>query len=824
MHEVIPKLSECLKATFPPVTLRLMHEASREEPDFDRISEVISLDPGLSAAVLSMANSPFYSVSQRVEDIHRAAVTMGTRELLNIALSTSLVGALKDNSHKPETQFDNWRILVFGAMATRTLAELLCPDEGDKAFLTAMLKDLSLLLASVGPQGLRDDLGVGDVCGPLLCCNAGKEGPNNHGEISAALLRSFGLSLPADAITHHHNLEGLRSLTPLAQAVVLGQRWAEHALGCKDDPAAAMQFQIYLGGHLGLDQEEMEKLRLQCRDRYQALLFSLGIEETTSQPHSYQQSLPDMQRAYLLAMEVLHVRGGVEDVARLVCRQLRLHYGIVTMDLALKDSARGDYALFSSAQGDVFSVADRAANLDLLHWMLPDRGHPLFQEGRYLGELRIPLVDLNAEDLASVMMYTRHLSMSYDYYLERVAVVEMKARTLDTLPLGVARCDGSGNVLEANDALLDLLDVGDMRGRNVLDVLSRSLSATFDQEWKNFFVNEEEAREGSISHIFCDLLLAHTRNTPCVYISATRAVHADALEVVVLVQDVTELTDLEVQALRRLDFLNQLVSSMRELVLTITDDGFITYVSPSGPSEIKGENLFTLARSVDESMGPWGPQSLEESMGPVEVLLRLKNGSIRPYELAISAIKTPSGPSRYLVVGRDLTTIRRLEESLRRQAIYDGMTGLYNHEHLLSLLDRECRRSVRTGNALSVLFLDLDGFKEINDRQGHQAGDDILKTVGRILLDKTRRGTDFPCRYGGDEFAVLLAETGIEQAMVLAERLQAAFQEKFGGRPGASIGLACLRPGERPAELLGRVDQACYTAKSSGKNQIVSVD
>lgn len=828
MTDLVSALKDCLKATFPPVTIRLLHEASREEPDFARIAEVISMDPALTATVLALANSPYYGLSQKADTIHRAAVTLGTRELLNMALSISLIGALKEKSVDKEKAYANWRLLVFGAVAARTLAEHMCPQDADTVFLTAMLKDISLVLASIAPEEgaplIREDVIQGHQ--PLLCTAPGVEDESmpDHGKVSLALLRSFGVTLPQEAILHHHDLDHMTGLPLMAQAVILGQSWAENALGCTKDPAKTMQFRLSLEARLGMCSGDVEKLGDLCRERFKTMLSTLNIEESAPLEHYYQYSLPDMQLAYLLAMEVLHVREGAADVARVICRQLRLHYGVARVDVALKDPASSSYLLFSCDREAPVKQVDRAADFGLLNWSLDERGIPLFQGGRYNGELRVDLTGLPPDTMSSVMLYARHLSMSYDFYLERVAAVEMKAHTLDTLPIGVARCDHAGVIMEANEAFTSMLLMDEVRGRPALDVLTRALSITFEPEWAVFFRNDADETEGTISKIYCDLLLADSRATPCVYLSATRGQIGDTQEIILFIQDVTSVTDLEVQALRQLDFMTQLMASMQELVITMQSDGTVVYVSPSAPEELLGKNIFKIARPVDESRGPWGPDALSGDMAPVEVVLRLSSGALKPYELIISPLKETGGPKRYLIVGRDLTTIRRLEESLRRQAIYDGLTGLYNHEHLSSLLDRECRRAQRTGRPLSVLFMDLDGFKTINDTLGHQAGDNILKTVGRILIDTTRRGSDYPCRYGGDEFTVILAETDAQQATVAGNRIVKAMHETFGGRPGVSIGIATLRPEERPVDLLGRADQACYDAKSKGKNQMVNAD
>jgi diguanylate cyclase (GGDEF)-like protein len=150
------------------------------------------------------------------------------------------------------------------------------------------------------------------------------------------------------------------------------------------------------------------------------------------------------------------------------------------------------------------------------------------------------------------------------------------------------------------------------------------------------------------------------------------------------------------------------------------------------------------------------------------------------------------------------------------QAITDGLTGLKTHRYFREALDREWRRSARTGRAFSVIMMDLDGFKQVNDHGGHLEGDRVLAAVA-TLLDARSRQSNVVARYGGDEFAILMPETNTEQAQALAERLRAALQEdQFLRAHGvtASIGIATFpNHGPTPEEILRVADCGMYLAK-----------
>jgi diguanylate cyclase (GGDEF)-like protein len=172
----------------------------------------------------------------------------------------------------------------------------------------------------------------------------------------------------------------------------------------------------------------------------------------------------------------------------------------------------------------------------------------------------------------------------------------------------------------------------------------------------------------------------------------------------------------------------------------------------------------------------------------------------------------------------------RLHRLVERQANTDGLTELPNRRHFEEALEAEISRAERFGGGLALVLADLDDFKQVNDRYGHQAGDDVLRTFAGILRD-TVREIDLPARYGGEEFAVLLPQTDIEGAHNLAERLRRALASRpMTTQPGslvavtASFGVASFPDAATPAALFASADDALYQAKHAGKNCVVSAD
>jgi diguanylate cyclase (GGDEF)-like protein len=163
---------------------------------------------------------------------------------------------------------------------------------------------------------------------------------------------------------------------------------------------------------------------------------------------------------------------------------------------------------------------------------------------------------------------------------------------------------------------------------------------------------------------------------------------------------------------------------------------------------------------------------------------------------------------------------------LKETSFKDEVTGLYNRRFFSLRLEEELSRYRRFNHPVSVVLLDLDGFKAVNDDLGHAVGDDTLRDVAQILM-KHSRGINVVSRYGGDEFAVLLVETSKSGARLYADRIRqvvATFPYSHGKRVTASFGVASLPDDEASTseELFRAADGALYAAKRAGKNQVVA--
>lgn len=175
---------------------------------------------------------------------------------------------------------------------------------------------------------------------------------------------------------------------------------------------------------------------------------------------------------------------------------------------------------------------------------------------------------------------------------------------------------------------------------------------------------------------------------------------------------------------------------------------------------------------------------------------------------------------------RRMAEIEALQDSLREQVVRDPLTGLFNRRYLMETLDREVARSRREDEPLSVILIDVDHFKSVNDTLGHDAGDRILATVGGYLLGQVRAG-DAACRIGGEEFVIVLPNTPLEAALRRAEQWRRAVRDDLSADDERaitiSVGVAAApRHGGTGDDLLRAADAAMYEAKALGRDRVVA--
>jgi diguanylate cyclase (GGDEF)-like protein len=213
------------------------------------------------------------------------------------------------------------------------------------------------------------------------------------------------------------------------------------------------------------------------------------------------------------------------------------------------------------------------------------------------------------------------------------------------------------------------------------------------------------------------------------------------------------------------------------------------------------------------------PLSYEKELLGILIFLSPIPNAIRPYQIELLKVLGNQAASSLANA--------KFHAEIERMAITDGLTGLFNHRNFQEKLAAEFRRLERFSAPLSLLLIDIDFFKKINDSYGHPAGDEVLRGVARVIRE-TVRSVDIPARYGGEEFAALLPGTNHEGALKMAERLRESIEKTrfpFEGkelRVTVSIG-AATSPHDAVAkeELVEKTDKALYYAKRNGRNRCV---
>jgi diguanylate cyclase (GGDEF)-like protein len=225
----------------------------------------------------------------------------------------------------------------------------------------------------------------------------------------------------------------------------------------------------------------------------------------------------------------------------------------------------------------------------------------------------------------------------------------------------------------------------------------------------------------------------------------------------------------------------------------------------------------------DAAVGPAGTPALvrpvEFGQETIAMLALSSKGSGDPQDTRILDViaRELGGPLR----------MSMLVEEAQHAATTDPLTGIMNRRALLAALDVEKSRAERHGYPMSLLLLDVDHFKSINDERGHAMGDQVLAALGRLLAREVRK-TDFVGRWGGEEFVVVFSSTDEPGVRIGAERIRSAvekmelFDEKKRRIPVTiSVGAACLEINDSADVLIDRADRAMYQAKTSGRNRVM---
>lgn len=270
-------------------------------------------------------------------------------------------------------------------------------------------------------------------------------------------------------------------------------------------------------------------------------------------------------------------------------------------------------------------------------------------------------------------------------------------------------------------------------------------------------------------------------------------------------------------------------------IVRLDAKGNFSYVNPAfcslfgvSADDVGGMNFSSLMQDTEvESTQQILHEALQEvSEQQFRAACTTPQGTLH-MEWALCSVAGPSQATEGVIgIGHDISAHITMHEKLRILAERDGLTGLYNRRHFMESGTTQVAHALRYQHPLSLLTLDLDHFKNINDTHGHHAGDLALQTCAR-LMQETCRESDIPARIGGEEFAILLPATPLEGALLAAERLRELIEQETvvlddgqGIRMTASLGVATLSEHCGIESLMQRADKALYTAKQKGRNQV----
>ncbi|MEX1178560.1 MAG: EAL domain-containing protein [Nitriliruptor sp.] len=291
--------------------------------------------------------------------------------------------------------------------------------------------------------------------------------------------------------------------------------------------------------------------------------------------------------------------------------------------------------------------------------------------------------------------------------------------------------------------------------------------------------------------------------------------------------------DAQVAHLREQARIHAMLAGASDVTLII-GEGRITYQSPStrrvmgyGPDELVGRTYLEVIHPEDRGQVVESVRELLAAPGASGLIacrLEAADGTYIPVESSCRNLNHDPAVGGFVVSSRDVTERRLLEEQLEHRAFHDSLTGLANRALLLDRLEHTGARLGRTGGRYAVIYVDLDGFKPINDRLGHVAGDTVLVAVAQRLEAATRRA-DTLARLGSDEFAIVVEEHhGVADAAGIAERILADLRRPIlvddnEVHVTASIGVAYDGTGDDPADVLRNADIAMYLAKRDGRDR-----
>ncbi len=400
---------------------------------------------------------------------------------------------------------------------------------------------------------------------------------------------------------------------------------------------------------------------------------------------------------------------------------------------------------------------------------------------------------------------------------------ENKYRNLvENAMIGIYRTDLFGNILYVNEALANML------GFNTPDeLIGQDSTLMYNNPEIQKKITHILHKKNHINNYELEVLDKYFTAIP-IMLSAT--VDGDVISGIIL--DMRELK----KSRQEIDKLSKAIAQIDDTVAITDKSGTFTYINQAfsrhtgySKSEVLGKTSRILKSGSHDKLFY---ESLWETIlnGKTfrgTIINRKKNGDLYYEDKTITPLKDENeNIIGFITTGKDVTHETLLNQEIQRIATIDHLTGTYNRHKFEELFTLEAERARRFSLPLSLILIDIDHFKAVNDTYGHDTGDEVLKQLANIVQENIRK-LDVFARWGGEEFLALCPSTDLENIQILAEKLRLAVEDATFPRVNnitISIGISTFRKSDSFSELFKRADQGLYHAKEHGRNQVSTIE
>jgi diguanylate cyclase (GGDEF)-like protein/PAS domain S-box-containing protein len=288
---------------------------------------------------------------------------------------------------------------------------------------------------------------------------------------------------------------------------------------------------------------------------------------------------------------------------------------------------------------------------------------------------------------------------------------------------------------------------------------------------------------------------------------------------------------------QELEFQSKMLNSVTDSIIVHNLDGNIIYVNEAAcqtrgytKDELLGMRMQDLDYHTEKNVDEIYKENLKNAKkqleknhkAVIEVMHKTKEGKVIPIEMTCKIVEEKE-KSYIISIARDISALKAMNEKLQKLATTDNLTGIYNRHKFEEMFSIEVERVLRYKSPLTLIMLDIDHFKNVNDTYGHDVGDKVIKNIVDIVK-KNIRNIDIFVRWGGEEFIILCPETDSLSAATLAQKLRSAIDDASFDKVGnitCSFGVASFKDNESKDSFIKRSDSALYKAKDEGRNRVV---